>query len=366
MAWTPPAPRTGHPYYMYEAIHAQPEALERCLSRHREVAPLAGRALAVGRRILVAGIGTSFHAATAGEYLFRLISGHRLDARAVHSFELTQYGLVEPHDAVVVVSHRGTKNFSMQALERAKAAGAFTIAITGEGHGPTMDQADLVLQTVSQEDSGAHTISYTSAVATVALLAVHASREAESTPAVTEEDLRALPELQRHALALEGRCRDLAEKYAGYRRFLFAGGGPNSATAWEVALKMKEANYTHAEGLEMEQILHGPTSSFGPDTVVTAIAPPGPAGERAAAVLKGARAVGSPAVLLAQEGDTSLHADADDVVSLPAVPEPLSPLVYIVPLQLFTYYSAVTRRANPDLLHADDPAFARMRSLYRL
>src|SRR5579875_3756487 len=165
------APRTHHPFHMYEAIQAQPEAVAECLARHRETAPALAQELSRRARLLLAGIGTSFHAAVVGEYLFRLASSHRVDARAVHSFELVHYGRVSPGDALVVLSHRGTKTFSIEALEAGARQGILCVAVTGRGHGPSMAQAAVVLETVPQEVSAAHTVSYTAALATLALVA---------------------------------------------------------------------------------------------------------------------------------------------------------------------------------------------------
>jgi len=106
--------------------------------------------------------------------------------------------------------------------------------------------------------------------------------------------------------------------------------------------------------------------SLGPDTVLVVLAPPGPSRSRARDVLRAGRAVGAPTILLAEEGDAALGEEADHVLWLPPLPELLSPLVYVLPLQLFAYYGAVVRGANPDTLRTDDPAFDRMRSLYQL
>lgn len=356
------APRTHHPFYMYEGIQAQPEAVAECLARHRETAPALAQELSRRARLLLAGIGTSFHAAVVGEYLFRLASSHRVDARAVHSFELVHYGRVSPGDALVVLSHRGTKTFSMQALEAGARQGILCVAVTGRGHGPSMAQAAVVLETVPQEVSAAHTVSYTAALATLALVA----RETGPSGAPPLEGLERVPDLQRRALGLESRCRELAQAFGEARRFLFVGGGPNTATAWEAALKMKESNYTYAEGLHVEQVLHGPAASMGPDTVLVVLAPPGPSRSRARDVLRAGRTVGAPTILLAEEGDAALGEEADHVLWFPPLPELLSPLVYVLPLQLFAYYGAVVRGANPDTLRTDDPVFDRMRSLYQL
>ena len=162
--------RERHPYHMYDAILAQPEAFARAVGRNE--APVEGFAseAAGGGRLFLAGLGTSHHAAQVGEHLMRVYGGG-VDARAVGSFDLALYGPeLGPEDVVVAVSHRGSKRYTALALERAREAGCRTALVTGEG-GSGRGRADAVFETVAQERSSAHTVSYTSAVAVLALLA---------------------------------------------------------------------------------------------------------------------------------------------------------------------------------------------------
>ena len=122
------------------------------------------------KRVFLAGIGTSHHATLVGEHLMRAYGGGP-DVRAVHSFDLALYGPeLRPDDCLVAVSHRGAKRYTALALEKAREAGCPTALITGEGGGGE-GRADAVFRTVAQEKSSAHTVSYTSAVAVLALLA---------------------------------------------------------------------------------------------------------------------------------------------------------------------------------------------------
>ena len=83
------------------------------------------------------------------------------------------------------------------------------------------------------------------------------------------------------------------------------------------------------------------------------IAPPGPSYERCLTAAQAARAIGTPVVALVRDGDTEIAALADETIALPDVPELLSPLLAVVPLQLFTYHLALLRGANPDTMRAD-------------
>ena len=155
---------------------------------------------------------------------------------------------------------------------------------------------------------------------------------------------------------------ELAARFADRRRYWFVGGGPNTATALEAALKMSEANHATALGFNCEQFLHGPWAALEAEDVVFLIAPPGPSHERCLAVARVVQAVGAPLVALAHEGDEAIAPLAAETIALPPVNELLSPILAVVPLQLFTYHLALLRRVNPDTMRADQPAHGRARA----
>ena len=134
---TTPAVRTGRPCYMYDAIAAQPEAIAAVIaSRQEQCAEVAGT-LAGKRRIY--GIGTSWHAALVGA---QIMAGGP-ECFAYNSFEFcTPPPSVTPADAAIVISHRGTKRSSYEALDYAVAQGAYTVAITATNPGPRIQVSD--------------------------------------------------------------------------------------------------------------------------------------------------------------------------------------------------------------------------------
>ncbi|OLC14781.1 MAG: hypothetical protein AUH26_03460 [Candidatus Rokubacteria bacterium 13_1_40CM_69_96] len=307
-------------------------------------------------RMLLSGIGTSWHATLVGELLMAHAGrlGHR--ARAFHSFEFKSYW-PEPdaRTGVIVVSHRGSKRYSVEALAKARAGGGVGVAITGKG-AEGLASADYVLRTVDQEKSAAHTVSYT---CTLALLAALAAAVGDDDDLAHE--LLAMPD---HLALLLGQesWAELAARFADRRRYWFVGGGPNAATAYEAALKMSEANHATALGFGCEQFLHGPWAALEPDDVVFLVAPPGPARERCLAVARVATEVGAPVVALAREDDREIASLATETIAIPPVPELLSPILTVVPLQLFTYHLALVRRVNPDTMRGDQPAHGRARA----
>src|SRR5262245_42318112 len=345
---------------MHDAIYAQPGALRLVMRPNA-----AAREGAVGRlratdQVLLTGIGTSWHATLVGELLFARVArlGHR--ARALHAFELVNYWPApDSRTGAMVVSHRGSKRYSVEALARAKASGGVGVAVTGKG-ADGLASADYTLRTVEQEASSAHTVSYTCALAVLAHLAAELGGD--------EEFAHALDGIADHLALLLGQesWEELAARFRDRQRYYFVGGGPNTATAYEAALKMSEAAHVTALGYNCEQFLHGAYAALDPGDVVWLVSPPGPSYQRCLTVARAAREIGAPVVAGAEDGDRDISALSAATIVIPAVDELLSPLLTVIPLQLFTYHTAVLRGVNPDTMRADQPAHGRARVVVSL
>lgn len=355
--------RHSHPFYMYEEIKAQPEAVQRSLTLAAEQGAAAGQAIARARRVYLTGCGTSFHAAQVGTTFLRAFSRGGIDARAVQAFDLvTFFPHLRPDDVVVAISHSGTTHMTRRAVEGARQAGAETVMVTGFPE--NIPAGEPVLPTgFHAEKSWAHTASYTAALATLAAVA--------NGLAVPEErvDLSPLPALLARVLQLEEMVHRVAatgllgERYGEPLHIVLAGAGPNVGTAREGVLKLLETSYCWANAFELEEMLHGPLAAVTPDTLLIVLAPPGQATGRAADLVRAARAIGTTPVVLAGEENAHAFPDAHRLL-LPEVPEILSPLPYVIPLQLLSYFLAVGKGNNPDLLHRDQEPYRAARAQY--
>jgi glutamine---fructose-6-phosphate transaminase (isomerizing) len=349
--------REGHPFHMYDAILSQPEAFASVLAKNEAAVDEFAAGTSSCGRLFIVGIGTSYHAARIGEHLFREYGGG-IDVRAVHSFDFALYGPdLAPGDCVVGVSHRGTKRYTAQALRRAREAGCRTALVTGDG--TVSVEAGAVFRTVAQERSSAHTVSCTTAVAVLAHLAWRVGYHRTGSEAVGEELLREyLPAALREALGAEERVEQLAREHVRRRRIWLLGGGPSAVTAEEVALKIKETSYLQAEGMSTETMLHGPFQCVEAEDLFVLVAPSGAAQERTLEVAELVDEVGG-ACLIVGDGAVDPLRERRRLLGVPGVPEPLSALTCLVPLQLFAYYLALARGTNPDSFRAEDPRFAR-------
>ena len=356
---TTPAPRDRHPYYMYDAIVAQPDAIRSVILIQQEHCAKVAEVLSQKRRIYVVGIGTSWHAALVGASI--MDAGP--EAFACNSFEFcVSPPRVTSDDAVIVISHRGTKRSSYDALDVANSLGAHTVAITSTDPGPRILAAHDGIRTVDQEKSAAFTISYTTALTVLAMLNLGMAGRLDD-PA---NGLDALPGQIADIVGAEDAVRALVAGHQQRRRFISAGWGANRANAYEVALKIKETSRADCEGFQTEQLLHGPFCSLDSDCLLTLIAPAGEDRGRSIDLAQAARELGAPVWTLTNRVDTAL-ADAGAITfPLPDCPEYLMPIASVVPLQLFTYHLALARGTHPDLFQQDDPLQAAARTHYDL
>jgi glucosamine--fructose-6-phosphate aminotransferase (isomerizing) len=277
------------------------------------------------------------------------------DARAVPSFDFALYPDSYPltgDDAVVVMAHTGVKTYSAVAMQRANDAGATVLSVGSRSADHT--GSGLVLRTVEREQSAAYTSSHLAAMTVMAQVAT-ALGEGQGATGVEgfRDALGRLPDEIAAVLAREAEVRPVAED-ALARQIYAIGAGPNEATALELVIKAREAAYVPIDALHAEQYLHGPMVAFNEGDLLIAVNVPGNAFERVSAICAVAVAmggevwvVGSPAGFSADVG----------VFTLPDLPEMLSPLLAVVPMQMLAYTMAVLRGTHPDMFRRNDERY---------
>ena len=162
------------------------------------------------------------------------------------------------------------------------------------------------------------------------------------------EEVQAVPDAMRRALACDASARRVAEHLAESRSALFLGRQFLYPVALEGALKLKEVSYVHAEGYPAGEMKHGPIALIDRDTPSVFLMPRGPVFEKAMSNLEEVKARGGPVIAVACAGDEEVAERADEVLYVPDVPPYLQPLVAVVPLQLLAYYTALLRGCDVD------------------
>ena len=356
---------------LYRSIHAQPQAVRELLADWDGPSKAAEKLSHTGR-IFVSGIGTSFHAATVGEYLLRFVGS---DAWAVRSFEFVHYPRpLRSDDGVIIVSHRGSKLHGIWALQRAVESGVVTLGITGKNS--KMQGADVIIETVEQDPSSTHSISYLGALVRLSQVAVRLGELTgnESQAQRLKQGLAQLPALMEDILSRENEVRQIAqEAVAQSRRIYFVGAGPNAVTAPEGALKAKEAAYVTTEGFELEQAIHGPQVAFEVDDLLIPISVNGAARSRIADFLLALSEIGTQvwligeaptpetASLFSRQG-WSRFAVSDGV----DLAEELTPMLTALPVQLLADFLASARGTDADSFRKDQEAYDKAGSRFQI
>lgn len=263
---------------MRRTLQSQPRELDRLLGDPAPAHAAAQRLF--GRRLLLVGIGTSWHAA---HHAVWFLQGAGVDAGAAHAADLAPYNRpIEPDLGVIVLSHTGSTGYSRAVLERARAAGAETVHISGIGNGGDVE-------TTEGEQSYAYTASHTGALLRLAQIAVALGAEL---------DLSAIPEA---VAAVIGRDGPLLDEPPA-RLVELIGAGPNGWTAREGSLKIREASHVAAEGLSAEQFFHGPSVALDAQDVLVVLDGGGPMAERVEAIAAAVEVTGARVLRFSERG----------------------------------------------------------------
>jgi glucosamine--fructose-6-phosphate aminotransferase (isomerizing) len=338
---------------MYRTIQRQPEDMRRLLDDGDDQIRRAAELVHGARRFVFTGVGTSYHAALAGQWLFRWAG---FDAVAVNSADIWLYPetiALSPDDAVVVLAHTGARLSSAAALTAGRAAGATVISVgsTTAEH----DGSQLVLRTVERETSAAYTSSHLCAMTVLAQLAIElAERAGTGKVSGWTAALATIPDAIAGVLAREDEIAGIARTIMD-RRIYATGAGPSEVSALELVIKAREAALVPVDALPLEQFMHGPMVCVNAGDAIVLVRVAGNAAGRAA---EAARMWASLGIDLWIVGDPVDDVPALGQFALPALPEPLSLLLTVVPMQLLAYQLAALRGTHPDSFRRDDPRYA--------
>lgn len=325
--------------HTYQTILRQPADLRTMFAREHDRVIEASEHVRTATRILTIGIGSSHHASQVSAWLLRASGA---DALAVHAFDFVhhpdQYP-IRPGDAAVIFGHTGRTTFTKQALERLVTARVPVIAVgSTEAKHPG---ASIVLRTTEPEQAATYTSSHLCAMAIMATVA-----------GPSNADIGKLPDQVESILARQEEIWPVAEKSTGKRIYAY-GAGPNEVTATELMIKVREAAFHTIDGMAAEQFLHGPTVSFNKGDRAVVIHTPGAGQERVAAIARVNAAMGGEIWTVGQP----IPGLSTDYFPLPDVPEIISPLLAVVPMQLLASRMSAIRGTNPDKFRMDDPVY---------
>jgi glucosamine--fructose-6-phosphate aminotransferase (isomerizing) len=318
-----------------------------------EIAPIAGLLESIDRVELIA-CGTAFYASLVGAAALEELAGIPARATVGSEFRYSPPPL-DGRTLVVAVTQSGETADTIAPTRLARERGCTIVAVTNTVGSAITREADaaLFLQ-VGPEIAVAASKTFVAQVTTLVILAAAIAKARGSLVRDRERvlcrALRALPDGARRARenAEAANIADLARRYVNSRGFMYVGRGYSYPTALEGALKLKEVSYIHAEGYAAGELKHGPISLLDAECPLVAVATRSSVYEKLISNVMEGRARDARVIAVATEGDAQIERFADEILWVPDTDAMLSPVLAIVPLQLFAYHTAVARGTDVD------------------
>lgn len=354
--WTPEmAEKAAYPHFMLKEIHEQPNALRQALRLQRPYVDVMATLMDRARDVYLVAAGTSHHACLAASYMFTS-AARRNTVPSVASELIPQYGdCIGVDSCILAVSQSGETADVLQSVEYGRLRAATVLGIANVlGSTLTRVARAFLMQQSGPEIGVAATKTFTSQLAVLAQLAsVLGEKRGKMGHTETEDFHRALhriPDLVEKVVAeQERKIADLARKFAKAHLMVFLGRGISSATALEARLKLLEIAYVPSLAYPAAESKHGPISLIEPGTPVVFIVPKDATRKLTLGNIMEMKARGATILSVLEQGDEEVKELSDEFIEIPSGAHPLlSPMVYVVPLQLFAYYMSVERGLDPD------------------
>jgi glucosamine--fructose-6-phosphate aminotransferase (isomerizing) len=303
-------------------------------------------------KVFVVACGTAFHAGLVAKYAIEHWTRVPVEIEIASEFRYRD-PVLGPDTLTLAVSQSGETIDTLEAARHAKRQASRVIAVTNTVGSSLAREADGVLYTHAGPEIGvAATKTFSTQMVALHLTALYLAQVRGSMfpdeIAEVVEDMHALPDRVRRALALDEQVRAIAERCRDANDVLFIGRHTGYPAALEGALKLKEISYVHAEGYPAGELKHGPIALVEPGVPVVAVATECHVYPKMLSNIQEVRARGADVIAVASEGDRQIGDVAGDVLFVPRTPELLAPVTVVVPLQLLAYHVARLRGCDVD------------------
>jgi glucosamine--fructose-6-phosphate aminotransferase (isomerizing) len=347
--------KTGYPHYMLKEIHEQPMSVRNALRTQRIYLDLMASAMNRAKKIFLVACGTSYHACLAASYAFSNLAKISVTPVVASEF-IDGYGaLVDSDTVVVVVSQSGETADTLTAVRGARDRGASILGISNVMGSTLTRLSDVYIGQNSGPEIGvAATKTFTAQLCILTELVAALARKREVLRKTEIETLEAglsrLPDWISSVVSTqEERVKQIVQKYLYRSSFCFLGRGMNVSTALEGRLKLLELSYLPAIAYAAGESKHGFISVVEEGYPVFFIAPKDESYSKIMGNVMEMKARGAQVISIVEEQDREVTKMSDETITIPqGIPSVLTPIVFIVPLQLFAYYMSVGKGYNPD------------------
>ena len=354
--------KDGYEHFMLKEIFEQPEAVRATIQDRiinnkvpKEIlGPNASKYLSKFKVVQIIACGTSYNAALVAKHWLERLAGIPCHAEIASEFRYRRHA-VQRDTLLVCISQSGETADTLSALREIKAEDYYvgTIAVCNVPESSLARECDSTLLTQAGPEIGvASTKAFTTQLAALMLLVITLGKRFEITDELEVslcKQLKTLPEKIKSILALDSKIAELAKQFSDKNHALFLGRGSHFPIAREGALKLKEISYIHAEAYPAGELKHGPLAIVDENMPVVAVAPNNIVLEKLKSNLEEVKARGGKLYIFADKNAGLQNDEISQVFEIDAPMNPVSPILFTIPLQLLAYHCAIIKGTNVDM-----------------
>lgn len=354
------AEKSGYEHFMIKEIHEQPEVIGETLNRRldeNDRIKIDGISLSKEEinqfdKVYIVACGTAYFAGLVGKYLIEKIAKIPVEVDVASEFRYRD-PLVDDKTLLIAISQSGETLDTLEALREGKRKGARVLSVVNVVGSSVARESDDVFYTwAGPEISVASTKAYTTQLMCMYILALYMG---EAKGSISDEyynkiisELKSTPEKLQAVLDRKGEVEALANIFYSRNDIFFIGRGLDSCVSYEGSLKLKEVSYINSLAITAGELKHGTIALVEDDTLIFALASQDFLFEKMLSNIEEVKTRGARVVGIAKKSQNAIQSKADEVIFIPDCADEITPLLTVVPLQLFAYYVAKRRGTNVD------------------
>lgn len=354
------AEKSGYEHFMIKEIHEQPEVIGETLNRRldeNDRIKIDGISLSKVEinqfdKVYIVACGTAYFAGLVGKYLIEKIAKIPVEVDVASEFRYRD-PLVDDKTLLIAISQSGETLDTLEALREGKRKGARVLSVVNVVGSSVARESDDVFYTwAGPEISVASTKAYTTQLMCMYILALYMG---EVKGSISDEyynkiisELKSTPEKLQAVLDRKGEVETLANIFYSRNDIFFIGRGLDSCVSYEGSLKLKEVSYINSLAITAGELKHGTIALVEDDTLIFALASQDFLFEKMLSNIEEVKTRGARVVGIAKKSQNAIQSKADEVIFIPDCADEITPLLTVVPLQLFAYYVAKRRGTNVD------------------
>lgn len=354
------AEKGGYEHFMIKEIFEQPEGISETLRRRLtdsgeirlDSISMTKRDIQNIDRIYIVACGTAYHAGIAGKYIIEKLVKIPVEADIASEFRYRDT-FVDEHTLFIAISQSGETQDTLAALRKAKKQGARVLSVVNVlGSSVTRESDDVFYTWAGPEIAVASTKAYTTQLVCMYLLALKMGKQKGTVDQKYYNEilsgLKEIPKKLKEFLRNSGKIEKLARKYCKREKIFFVGRGHDAGVSYEGALKLKEVSYINAFAIAAGELKHGTIALMDKETLVIALATQDALIEKMASNIREITTRSAQVIGIAKKHNKDLKKYTDEIIYIPDCMDELTPILSVVPLQLFAYYVAKNRGCDID------------------